>query len=126
METSFVVHAGQLVVSGSSEVLKFTPNFNPDDIAEALSGGQRVTPPHRHSPTDAQSNPLPELAGNADRYGDIPGGLGQEQALSLGSSTSMWPPRRRRSASRRSWRPSSSRLPAGWRSTRSSAPCPGR
>jgi hypothetical protein len=36
-----VVHAGQLVVSGSGEVLKFTPNFNPSPaavICPALGG----------------------------------------------------------------------------------------
>jgi hypothetical protein len=32
------------------------------EIAEALSGGERVTPPDRRAPTDAHGNPLPELA----------------------------------------------------------------
>jgi len=32
------------------------------EIAEALSGGQRVTPPDRRAPTDAHGNPLPELS----------------------------------------------------------------
>jgi hypothetical protein len=32
------------------------------EIAEALSGGQRITPPGRRAPTDAEDNPLPELA----------------------------------------------------------------
>jgi hypothetical protein len=32
------------------------------EIAEALSDGQRVTPPDRRAPTDADGNPLPELA----------------------------------------------------------------
>jgi hypothetical protein len=32
------------------------------DIAEALSDGQRVTPPDRRAPADSQGGPLPELA----------------------------------------------------------------
>jgi hypothetical protein len=32
------------------------------EIAGALSGGERVTPPDRRAPTDAHGNPLPELA----------------------------------------------------------------
>ena len=32
------------------------------DIAEALSDGQRVTPPGHRAPTDSQGGPLPELA----------------------------------------------------------------
>jgi hypothetical protein len=32
------------------------------EIAEALSGGERVTPPDRHAPTDGKGNPLPELS----------------------------------------------------------------
>jgi hypothetical protein len=32
------------------------------DIAEALSDGQRVTPPGRRAPADAQGSPFPELA----------------------------------------------------------------
>ncbi len=32
------------------------------EIAEALSDGQRVTPPGRHGPTDAHGNLIPELS----------------------------------------------------------------
>jgi hypothetical protein len=32
------------------------------DIAEALSDGQRVTPPDHRAPTDSQGSPFPELA----------------------------------------------------------------
>ena len=32
------------------------------EIAEALSDGQRVTPPGRHGPTDAQGNLIPGMS----------------------------------------------------------------